>query len=157
MIVGGVIGCLLGGWVADQWRAIRPSGRAMTALIVVALEAVAVLAALAESKYQGFLVACAAFCVFSGAWVGVAAALAFDAVPIRHRGTGTSVYFLVTTLLGPGLGPFMVGLMSDLLHSLSTALVWSCTAMLFGVAALAKLGYDLERGTPRESSVTEPG
>jgi MFS family permease len=157
MIVGGVVGCLLGGWFADRWRSIRRSGRAWTALIVIVAEAGALLMALAQAEYQAFLLACAAFCLFSGGWVGVAAALAFDAVPAEHRGTGTAVYFLVTTLLGPGLGPFLVGWGSDLSHSLSTALAWSCTAILIGVAVLVRLSYELDRDIPRETSLAEPG
>jgi MFS family permease len=145
-IAGGIAGCLLGGWMADRWRKVQPSGRAWTALIAITAEAGAILLALAQSDYHAFVFACAVFCVCSGGWVGVAAALAFDAVPRMHRGTGTSVYFLVTTLLGPALGPFLVGWGSDLLGSVGTALSWTCAVMLVGGAALIRVAWQLEKG-----------
>ncbi len=75
----------------------------------------------------------------------MAAAIAFYVVPREHRGTGTSIYFLLTTTFGPGLGPFLVGLGSDELRSISAALAWSCLLVLAAAAALLRLGELLSR------------
>lgn len=143
MIAGGICGCMMGGWLADRWRMLHASGRVWAALIAVLGEGAAILFALGQSDYHGFIVAFAAFCLSSGGWTGVAAAIAFDVVPPEHRGTGTSIYFLLTTTLGPGLGPFLVGLGSDELGSVSAALAWSCVLVLVAVAALLQLGASL--------------
>jgi MFS family permease len=140
MIVGGICGCMIGGWLADRWRMLHPSGRVWAALIAVLGEGVAIVVALGQNDYSSFIVAFGAFCLSSGGWTGVAAAIAFDVVPGEHRGTGTSIYFLLTTTLGPGLGPFLVGLGSDRLGSVSAALAWSCVLMLVAGAALLQLG-----------------
>ena len=145
MIAGGIGGCLIGGWTADRWHKTRRSGRAWTALVAIVAEGAAILLALGQSDYPAFLLAAGAFCVFSGAWAGVAAALAFDAVPAAHRGTGTAVYFLVTTLFGPAIGPFLVGWASDVQGSLGSALAGCCAVMLVGAVTLWKLAFVLDR------------
>jgi MFS family permease len=161
IIAGGIGGCLAGGWIADRWRKTRRSGRAWAALLAVVAEAVSILIALGQSDYSAFVRIAGAFCIFSGAWVGVAAALAFDAVPGAHRGTGTSIYFLVTTLLGPAVGPFLVGWGSDALGSLGSALAWSCTVILIAVITLARLAARLERSSEvrleRDDGAAHPG
>lgn len=149
IIVGGIAGCLMGGWSADRWRASRVSGRVWTALIAVLCEGSAILFAIGQTDYRAFMLAFCAFCISSGGWTGVAAAVAFDVVPAEHRGTGTAAYFLVTTILGPGLGPFVVGLGSDLLGSVGTALSWGCAVLLIAATALIRLGSLLERSGPR--------
>ena len=78
-------------------------------MIAVLGEGTAILLALSQSEYSAFVVSFGAFCLASGGSAGVAAAIAFDVVPREHRGIGTSIYFLLTTTLGPGLGPFLVG------------------------------------------------
>jgi MFS family permease len=147
MIVGGICGCMMGGWLADRWRMLHTSGRVWVAFIAVLLEGAAILIALGQSDYRSFLIAFGAFCLASGGWTGVAAAIAFDVVPREHRGTGTSIYFLLTTTFGPGLGPFLVGLGSDELGSVSAALAWSCLLMLVAAAALLQLGGLLNTGS----------
>ena len=145
MIIGGIVGCLFGGWLADRWRRLQPSGRVWTALIAVVAEGAAILLTLGQSDYPAFIFAFGAFCLSSGGWAGVAAAIAFDIVPHKHRGTGTSAYFLATTVLGPGIGPFVVGLGSDTLGSLNAALAWACALLAIAAAALIKLGRLLDQ------------
>jgi MFS family permease len=141
MIVGGIVGCMAGGWLADRWRALRVSGRVWTALLAVLAEGGAILAALSQNDYVNFSIAFAGFCLASGAWTGVAAALAFDIVPPRYRGVSAAAYFFLTTILGPGLGPFVVGLGSDHFGSLSRALAWACLPVVFAAAALLRLAW----------------
>lgn len=145
MLGGGIAGCLLGGWIADRWHQAQRSGRVWTALVAILVEGAAIWFAAGEFDYHAFLVAFGVLCVGSGGWTGVAAALAFDLVPREHRGTGTAAYFLATTLLGPGLGPFLVGLGSDAFGSLGTALAVSCTPLVFGAIALLRLTWWLDR------------
>jgi MFS family permease len=146
MIGGGILGCLLAGYAADYWRSFRVSGRVWTALLVVMAEGAAILWSLEVNQYHDFLTAFGTFCIASGGWAGLAAAIAFDLVPSAYRGTGTASYFLFTTLLGPGLGPFAVGLCSDMFDSARTALAASCAVFPLAAVALIQLGVVLERG-----------
>jgi MFS family permease len=140
MIAGGIAGVLLGGWCADRWRRVNRAGRVWTALIAVLIEVAAILLALAQTDYSKFLVAFATFCFASGGWTGVAAAIGLDIVPRAHRGTATAAYFLVTTVLGAGLGPFVVGLCSDSSGSVGTALAWCCGVGVLAAVGLLRLG-----------------
>lgn len=146
MVLGGSLGCVLGGWFADRWSSRRASGRVWTAMIAVIGEGAAILAGLAQRDYANFALAFAAFCVFSGGWTGVAAAIGLDLLPSEHRGTGTAVYFLVTTVLGPGLGPYVVGWGSDILGSLGAALACACALIIVAAAALLRLGSTIAAG-----------
>jgi MFS family permease len=139
MILGGIVGCVAGGSIADRWRKMQDSGRVWTALAAVLAEGMAILIALAQTDYVTFMAAFAVFCFASGAWTGVAAAIAFDIVPARHRGVSAAAYFFLTTILGPGLGPFLVGLGSDLLGSLRMALAWACPLVLLSAASLVRV------------------
>jgi MFS family permease len=147
IIVGGIVGTLCGGWCADRWHRATPAGRVWTALVAVLLEGVALLCALLQESSYSFLVAFAVFCFASGGWTGVAAAIGLDIVPRAHRGVGTAAYFLITTVLGAGLGPFIVGLCSDLVGSVGTAIAWCSPVMLVAVAALARLGWLVSRNS----------
>jgi MFS family permease len=140
MIAGGIAGALLGGWCADRWRRANPAGRVWTALIAVLIEVAAILLALGQSDYSRFLVAFAVFCFASGGWTGVAAAIGLDIVPRAHRGTATAAYLLVTTVLGAGLGPFVVGLCSDSSGSVGTALAWCSGVGVLAAVGLLRLG-----------------
>ena len=139
LIVAGIGGSLAGGWIADYWRRTAAAGRAWTAVAALVAETIAILCALSQPSYPALMCAFAAVCAAAGAWVGVAAAIGLDILP-RHRGTGTAAYFLITTLMGPGLGPFLVGLQSDRSGSLSHALALSTVLMAVAIVGLLRLG-----------------
>ncbi len=139
MIVGGIAGSGLGGWIADRWRSRTAAGRVWTALIAVVAEGMAILLAICQSDYRLFVAAFAGFSFASGGWTGVAAAIGMDIVPRAHRGTGVAAYFLVTTVLGPGLGAWAAGVIGDRLGSMSLSLAACCSIILVAVAAFVKL------------------
>lgn len=141
MIVGGIAGTGMGGWIADRWRQRTAAGRVWTALIAVLTEGAAILMAVHQSDYRLFILAFAAFSLASGAWTGVAAAIGMDIVPRTHRGTGVAAYFLVTTVLGPGLGAWAAGALGDALGSVSRALSACCALILVAAAGFVRLGH----------------
>ncbi len=148
IIIGGIAGSLLGGWIADRWHLRTSAGRVWTVVIAVLLEALAICMATQATAYPAFRLAFGVFCLASGGWTGVAAALGMDLVPRLHRGTGIAIYFLVTTLLGPGLGAWAGGALGEWLGSLSHALVL-CTAMaILAVASFVKLAHAVTRTPP---------
>jgi MFS family permease len=62
-------------------------------------------------------------------WLGPCAASIQDLVLPRMRGTATAVFFLGTTIIGLGLGPYVVGLVSDVTGSLQGSLLGTVTVV----------------------------
>ncbi|MDE2296131.1 MAG: MFS transporter [Gammaproteobacteria bacterium] len=152
LVIGGICGALLGGAVADRWRRRRAAAYAWTALAAVATEAVAIGWSVHQTTFTAFLRPFAIFCIAGGAWTGLAAAIGLDLIPSAHRGTGAAAYFFTTTLFGPGLGPFVVGMLSDRWGSLSAALDASALVMGIAVVLLWQLGRRFETATATASS-----
>jgi MFS family permease len=148
IIAGGIAGSVIGGWIADRWRLHTAAGRVWTALIAVLAEAAAILLAIMQSDYRIFVLAFSGFCLASGGWTGVAAAIGMDIVPGAHRGTAVAAYFLVTTVLGASLGAWAAGAFGDAFGSMSGALSACCAVVLFAVAAFVRLGYAVSRKSP---------
>jgi MFS family permease len=64
--------------------------------------------------------------LFGSVYVGIAAATSQDLVLPRMRGAATATYFIGTTLIGLGLGPFFTGKVSAATGDLATG----CLALL---------------------------
>jgi MFS family permease len=139
LLAGGIVGCLTGGWLADLGRARNARLAAWVACIAVAIEGASLLFAVSAPGYQGFLLAFTALSVASGAWAAVAATLGLDLVPAEHHGTGVALYFLTTTLFGPSLGPYLIGVASDRLGSLQPPLAISAAVTVVSCFALLRL------------------
>lgn len=155
LIGGGFAGALAGGWVADAWARTQANADVWTALGAFLLEVIAIWIALRQSGFAGYLWAYAGFCIASGGWTGVAAAIGLRLVPEEHRGIGAAGYFFITTVFGLGLGPFLVGLGSDALGSVGTALRIGTLVAIVAVAAFVRLGRTLPhmtRGVPSHRS-----
>lgn len=112
--VGGFMGVIIGGRIADALRGRNPAGR----ILVIAFGAIAPLVPIwigfttddATLFYAMLFVAQ----VCGAAALGAAAATTQDLVLPRMRGTATAAFFLGTTLVGLAFGPYIVGLISDL-------------------------------------------
>ncbi|WP_019203890.1 MFS transporter [Tsukamurella sp. 1534] len=113
--VGGLIGLLLGGWLADRADAKSASARVTVGAIAVLIAAPLTLWALTlgTSDVALFVV------VFSVAWTlqylyyTSAYPTIADVVEPRLRSTAVAVFFAAFYLLGGGLGPVIVGMISD--------------------------------------------
>ncbi len=144
-IAAGIAGALLNGWLADRWHARDPAGRVWAVWLAVLLEVLALLLAATASNYTLFLAYFGVFCLAGGGWAGVTGALGFDILRPSDWGTGIATYFLVTTLLGPAIGPFAVGFVSDATGSLRQALTWIGAVDLVALVALLRLGWLVRR------------
>jgi MFS family permease len=72
----------------------------------------------------------------SAAWFGVGGSTVTDLVLPRMRGSATAVYILSLTLIGQALGPFTVGLISDLTGDLRNGLVVALCANFLAAALI---------------------
>ncbi len=156
LLLGGAAGCLGGGWFADRWQARSRHGRTATAAGAFTIEVAALLGAVMQPDYGSFLWCFGVFCVASGAWAGLAAAIGLDLVPRAHHSSAVAIYFLFTTLTGPALGPFVTGILSGRLGSVGNALIVSCLVAplaLWGLSRLAGFAHD---GRPGGSDKRSP-
>lgn len=168
LAVGGICGVILGGRLADAWRA---RGRADANLRVglaaaFALAPLGVAFPLVESEGWCVALLCVFTFVSSLPW-GVAAAAIADSVPARLRGQVSAIYLFTINAIGLGLGPTAVALCTDLLFAsdgalhLSLALVVGCVevaaaAVLFVGLAPHRRSVELQRALETGRSADLP-
>lgn len=158
--ISGFLGVIIGGRVADYLRARNPAGRIYVIMFGVIAPIVPIW--LAYTTTDSFVFYGMSFVagMFGAAALGAAAATTQDLVLPRMRGTATAAFFLGTTLVGLAWGPYLVGLISDLMGStVNGKLVGdlrSGVLALIGVApvAMALLIYAY-RSVPHAESTIE--
>jgi len=121
--MGGFLSIIIGGRLADHLRRTNPSGRIIIGFATILLPIPFWILQFSTGSVAlfymfGFLVA-----LTGSMWVGVAGATAQDLVLPRMRGAATATFFLGTTVIGLGMGPFLVGRLSELLGDLGHALI----------------------------------
>jgi len=136
--LGGWIGTSLGGIVGDAWRQRSPTGRLKLSLIASVVPLPIALYGFSTASLP-VLYACYFLYVLIGTfWLGGVSATMQDLVLPRMRGTAGAMFFMGTTLIGLGNGPYMVGLISDATGDLRAAilcsllgapLVWLCLVL----------------------------
>jgi len=134
----GFLGCTLGGVLADYWRLRNPRGRLYVALGAALLPIPVGLWMLYTSSTTLAFTLNAAVAFSGAAWLGVGGSTVTDLVLPRMRGTSSAVYILTLTLLGLALGPFTVGLVSDLTGDLRNGLV---VALCVNIGAAGLIAY----------------
>ncbi len=138
--VAGGTGTALGGIIADAWRRRHPAGRVHVAMAAATLSCLLSLWQYSTSDVTTFYVTCFFATLCLTMWLGPVMASCQDQVLPRMRGTATALQFLATNLIGLGLGPYAVGLVSDATGDLRFAIRAAlCTVplvvLLFGFAA----------------------
>jgi MFS family permease len=135
--LGGIGGCIAGGIVTDRVRRLGGLGRTFQLLAVTSL--VATLAAtLISGPNVAFALAGLGIWNFSSA-IAITAGLAAlqDVVPNQHRGIGISLVAFCNTLLGLGVGPTLIALITERVFGEPQALGFAMTAITAPAAILA--------------------
>jgi MFS family permease len=148
----GFLGVILGGRMSDWLRQHNPSGRILVVMFGILAPIIPIWIGFTTQSVVLFYVMNFFAGLFAATALGAAAATTQDLVLPRMRGTATASFFLATTLVGLGLGPYMVGAISDLSGSLRIGVL-----SLIGVApiSLALLIYAY-RALPRaEATIAE--
>lgn len=115
--LGGILGTWLGGVAASRYAAgnerlqLNAIGVAYCVLAVISL-----CTYLAPAAYLAFALL-AATMIATGTVVGPLFATIHAVVPQRMRAMSIAILFLFANLIGMGLGPLVVGVLSDALHS----------------------------------------
>ena len=110
--VAGFLGVILGGWLADQLLKRRANGRVWVIIVGLLAPIPPMYAAFTTTDVTVFYVGSFFAQMLSASALGAAAATSQSLVLPRMRGLATATYFLATTLVGLGLGPFMAGYVS---------------------------------------------
>lgn len=115
IVVGGVAGMLLGGYLAD-WLADRvPGGRVLTAAVGFGLTIPCYLVMLLTSALWLFVVAAILTVVMMNLSAGPLIAALQDATPARQRGSAVAMMYLLSHLLGDVWAVSLVGALSTAL------------------------------------------
>ncbi len=112
--LSGFLGVIIGGRLADHLRTRNPAGRILVVMIGVLGPVIPIWLAFTTTSGVMFYAMHFMAGVLGSAALGAAAATTQDLVLPRMRGTATAVFFLATTLIGLGFGPYMVGQIADL-------------------------------------------
>jgi predicted MFS family arabinose efflux permease len=113
----GSVSAIGGGWIAD--RMARTRGLHAQAWVVTAMKSVAfpfVLLFFLLDDPRAAIAAYFASLLFANSYLGPTFALIQHLAPLRLRSMWAAVTLLVINLVGLGLGPFLVGRLSDLLE-----------------------------------------
>lgn len=159
--VGGWIGVVMGGMVADRLRSRSPNGRlqvgAITAVVPIPF-AVALLSTdtLNTAYLLYFLVS-----MLTPMWLGAGAATVQELVLPRMRASASAFFLLVITLIGLALGPYLVGKLSvvtgDLRSAMLLGLMSNVPALVFFGLAARYMPDELETVRERAKQSGETG
>ncbi len=134
--LAGGLGATAGGVLGDWFKRKNPAGRMLVMLIAAAGSTLSLLALLRVETLSSFYLILAAQVFIHIMWLGPCAASVQDLVLPRMRGTATAVFFLGTTVLGLGVGPYMVGLISDVTGHMPTAMLSTLLTMPLTLIAI---------------------
>jgi MFS family permease len=156
VLVGGVAGTWLGGWIGDRVGPANPGAYALVPAFCFLVAAPAFAFGLfAPSLAVGWLLF-ALGQMLALAWLGPVIAAVQHIVPPNMRATASASFLFINNLIGIGFGIFFLGFMSDrmtaahgadaLRYSILYGLVFYLLSAAIYFAASRRLGKDWYRG-----------
>ncbi|HZF42712.1 MAG TPA: MFS transporter [Sphingomonadaceae bacterium] len=137
--VGGFLGVVIGGRVADQLRRNNPSGRVLVVLAGAILPLIPLVIAFTSEDLTVFYALQIPLNALSSCALGAAAATTQDLVLPRMRGAATATFFIGTTLIGLALGPYIAGRVSLATGDLATGILSLLAAAPISIVAILVL------------------
>lgn len=134
--LGGFLGVIGGGWLADRLHRRFATGRLMVIAIGLAAPVPLILIGYRTDDATLFLICAFLVQMATSSALGASAAATQALVLPRMRGAATAIFFLGPALIGLAFGPFMAGLVSELSGSLATGVMANLAMVPFGLAAL---------------------
>jgi MFS family permease len=148
----GVLGATSGGVIADWSKRRHPAGRLLMVISSTLVSAVAIIYCFMANTLTQFYIGLGIHLFTHIFWLGPCAATVQDLVLPRMRGMAGATMLLGTGIIGLGLGPYLVGLMSDVTGDLRLAMI-STVAMIPPIVICL---FIAARSLPAlEASVTE--
>jgi len=140
-----VLGIASGGRLADVALRYSPAGRIWIGL-ATCLSGVPFVIAMCTTHNPWVFFLCYVPLAFVGsAWLAAGGATIQELVLPRMRGTSTTTYFFASTLLGSGLGPYLVGKISTATGSLATGILCSLVSVPIAATSLWLCARRIER------------
>ncbi len=138
----GIVGPLLAGPLSDRINARMPgAGRVWVTLVSLGVSPLLAIWVYHAPTPASFYLRFVLYSLVLTAWYPPLYATMFDQVLPRMRGITSSLYIIVTTLFGIGIGPFLVGMMSDAnggnLAAAILSINWVAPAIVVMLIALA--------------------
>jgi predicted MFS family arabinose efflux permease len=113
VLVGGVAGTWLGGWIADRAGPSNPAAYALIPAICFLIAAPAFAAGLFAPSLTAGWVLFVIPQMLALAWLGPVIAAVQHIVPPNMRATASASFLFINNLIGIGFGIFFLGFMSD--------------------------------------------
>ncbi len=147
LIIFGPAGILTGGWVASRLAARGDSFINVRMAIVTfgALLLPATFMTLVDSAYLSLAIT-ASVKFLGGLPLGVAVAALHEVTPNRLRAQAAAIYFFIINILGLGVGPLLVALLTDYVFRNEADLRYSLAIVGFGacIAGLILVSYSFK-------------
>ena len=158
-LVSAVSGVLMGGFIADRVQRTFTYGRIIAVATAFLLAAPFLLLAIQSEEKSTVLVGLFVAGFFMSWYHGPVTAVLHDMMPRRAHATCVGVYMLATQLFG-GLGPHVVGKISDL-HDLQLGLQIAVAVMVCGALLMLLVIHFIRRDGLRHPTLAafhaEPG
>jgi MFS transporter, Spinster family, sphingosine-1-phosphate transporter len=120
----GIIGPLLWGPLSDRLNIRFPgAGRAWVAMFAMGVSPLLSFWVYHAADPNSFYLRFVAYSLILTGWLPPLYAIIYDQVLPRMRGVTASVYLLASTITGLGIGPYLVGIISDATGDLRTAML----------------------------------
>lgn len=133
--IGGGAGSFFGGWLADRLGQRDRRWYVWGSALLVASITPVLLAMLTTADLTLALLLTGLFHFLSASYLGPALAVSHGLVGLRMRALTSAVFFFFINLIGLGLGPLIVGFMSDRLPATSLGSPLATAMLLVGCAA----------------------
>lgn len=134
--LGGFLGVIGGGWLADRLHRRYAIGRLLVVAIGLLVPVPLVVIGYSTANPAVFLVCAFLLQMATSSALGASAAATQALVLPRMRGTATAIFFLGATLIGLSFGPFTAGFISEATGSLATGVIANLAMVPLGLVAL---------------------
>ena len=135
--LGGFVGVIGGGWLADRLHRRHPLGRPIVMSIGLIAPIPIVWIGYSTADSTVFLVCAFLVQIVTSSALGASAAASQALVVPRMRGIAAAIFLLGTTLIGLAFGPYTAGFVSEATGNLAHGVIGNLLAIPFGLAALA--------------------
>lgn len=150
--LGGFLGVIGGGKLADILRKKNPAGRLFVIGIGILAPIIPLIIAMNTTNFTLFVWLYFLMACLTSSALGAAAATTQDLVLPHMRGAATATFFIGTTLVGLGLGPYMVGQISEITGSLRMGIL---SLLLVAPVALTMLWLAYRTVPEAETTMAE--
>jgi predicted MFS family arabinose efflux permease len=158
-LLSALLGVLTGGFVADRLHRSYSYGRIIAVVAAFLLAAPFLLLAIQSEEKSTVLVGFSVAFFFMSWYHGPVTAVLHDMMPRRAHATSVGVYMFATQLVG-GLGPAVVGKISDL-HDLQVGLQIAVAVLVCGALLMLLVVHFIRRDGMRHPTLdafhAEPG